>query len=58
MSNELRHLNANELERITRSQFCENFDSIIARVSKEKIGFIISDEGKDDIVLWRKCKKA
>ena len=40
------------MERITRQQFCDNFDEILDRVGQEDIGFVILNaEGKDGHVL-------
>lgn len=40
-----------EMERITRNEFCENFDEILDRVSDENIGFVISDTDKKELIL-------
>ena len=41
------------MERITRQQFCDDFDEVLDRVDKEDIGFVILNaEGKDDHVLY------
>ncbi len=40
------------MERITRQELCDNFDSILDRVEKEDCGFVIlNEEGKDSEVL-------
>ena len=39
------------MERISRQHLCDNLDSILETVSLENIGFIITDAGKDDLVL-------
>lgn len=40
------------MERITRQHLCDNFDTILERVDKENIGFVIlNEEGKDGQVL-------
>lgn len=33
-----------QMEHITRQQLCDNFDSILKRIDKEKIGFVILNE--------------
>lgn len=44
------HTTAN-MERISRQHLCDNMDSILETVSRENIGFVIADAGKDDLVL-------
>lgn len=39
------------MERISRQHLCDNLDSILETVSQENIGFVITDAGKDDLVL-------
>ena len=39
------------MERISRQHLCDNLDSILENVSQENIGFVITDAGKDDLVL-------
>lgn len=39
------------MERISRQHLCDNLDSILETVSRENIGFVITDSGKDDLVL-------
>lgn len=39
------------IERISRQHLCDNLDSILETVSRENIGFVITDAGKDDLVL-------
>ena len=39
------------MERISRQHLCDNLDSILETVSRENIGFVITDAGKDDLVL-------
>ena len=39
------------MERISRQHLCDNLDSILETVSRENIGFVITDAGRDDIVL-------
>ena len=39
------------MERISRQHLCDNLDSILETVSRENIGLVITDAGKDDLVL-------
>ena len=39
------------MERISRQHLCDNLDSILETVSRENVGFVITDAGKDDLVL-------
>lgn len=39
------------MERISRQHLCDNLDSNLETVSRENIGFVITDAGKDDLVL-------
>ena len=39
------------MERISRQHLCDNLDCILETVSRENIGFVITDAGKDDLVL-------
>lgn len=39
------------MERISRQHLCDNPDSILETVSWENIGFVITEPGKDDLVL-------
>ena len=39
------------MERISRQHPCDNLDSILETISRENIGFVITDAGKDDHVL-------
>lgn len=39
------------MERISRQHLCDNLDSILETVSRENIGFVIANAGKDDLVL-------
>lgn len=39
------------MERISRQHLCDNLASILETVSRENIGFVITDAGKDDLVL-------
>ena len=39
------------MERISRQHLCDNLDSILETVSLENVGFVITDVGKDDLVL-------
>ncbi len=40
-----------EMERVSRSEIGERLDEILDKIDKEDIGYVISDEGKDDLVL-------
>ena len=39
------------MERISRQKLAENLDAVLDRVLRENIGLVITDEGKDDLVL-------
>lgn len=41
----------NEMQRISRQELCERFDDILHIVDRDNIGFVITDQGKDDMVL-------
>jgi len=41
----------NDMEKISRQKLFDDFDNILERVEKENKGFIITDEGKTDLVL-------
>ena len=41
----------NDMEKINRQKLFDDFDNILERVEKENKGFIITDEGKADLVL-------
>lgn len=41
----------NDMEKICRQKLFDDFDNILERVEKENKGFIITDEGKADLVL-------
>lgn len=40
-----------EMERISREELAARLDEILARVEQENIGFVITDDGKPDLVL-------
>lgn len=40
-----------EMERITRKDFCENFDEILDRATDENVGFVITDSKSNDVIL-------
>lgn len=44
-------MNPEDMHRITRQEFCDNMDELLERVSNEDIAFIITEDGKDDLVL-------
>lgn len=39
------------MQRITREELSERLDELLETVSKENVGFVITDKGKDDLVL-------
>ena len=39
------------MERISRDDLCPRLDEILDKVDKENVGFVITDEGKSDLVL-------
>lgn len=39
------------MERISRQELADNLDAVLDRVLRENIGLVITDEGKDDLVL-------
>lgn len=41
----------NLMPHITRQELCNDFDSILQRIDKENIGYVIEDEGKESLVL-------
>lgn len=41
----------NDMEKISRQKLFDDFGNILERVEKENKGFIITDEGKADLVL-------
>lgn len=40
-----------EMERISRAEFCERIDEILDKVDTQDVGIVITDEGKSDLVL-------
>jgi hypothetical protein len=48
-----------QMERISRTELGEKLDEILDKVDKNNVGFVITDNGKDDLVLcpirWIKC---
>jgi hypothetical protein len=48
-----------QMARISRTELGEKLDEILDKVDKDNVGFVITDEGKDDLVLcpirWMKC---
>ena len=48
-----------QMERISRIELGEKLDEILDKVDKDNVGFVITDEGKDDLVLcpirWIEC---
>ena len=39
------------MERISRQTLADDLDAVLERVSRENIGLVITDDGKDDLVL-------
>ena len=39
------------MKRVSREELAEKLDDLLEIVNKENIGFVITDEGKDDLVL-------
>lgn len=39
------------MERISRQALADNLDTVLERISRENIGLVITEEGKDDLVL-------
>lgn len=39
------------MERISRQKLADNLDAVLDRVLRENIGLVITDEGKDDLVI-------
>ena len=39
------------MERISRQVLSDDLDAVLERISRENIGLVITDEGKDDLVL-------
>jgi len=48
-----------QMARISRIELGEKLDEILDKVDKDNVGFVITDEGKDDLVLcpirWIEC---
>jgi antitoxin component of RelBE/YafQ-DinJ toxin-antitoxin module len=48
-----------QMARISRMELGEKLDEILDKVDKDNVGFVITDEGKDDLVLcpirWMEC---
>ena len=39
------------MKRVSREELAEKLDELIATVNKDNVGFVITDKGKDDLVL-------
>ena len=39
------------MERISRQALADDLDTVLERISREDIGLVITEEGKDDLVL-------
>ena len=46
-----RLLPLSEMERIEQSFLCEKLDDILERIDKEDVGFVITKDGLDDMVI-------
>lgn len=40
-----------KMQRVSRKELCDNFDEWLETVSRDNVGIVITDEGKDDLVL-------
>lgn len=40
-----------KMQRVSRKELCDNFDEWLEIVSRDNIGIVITNEGKDDLVL-------
>lgn len=47
------------MERISRAELGSNLDELLEKIDKEDVGMVITDEGKDDLVIcpahWFMC---
>lgn len=52
-SNEMKHRlpPLSEMGRIEQSLLCEKLDDILKRIDKEDVGFVITKDGLDDMVI-------
>ena len=39
------------MQRISREELAEKLDELLDIVAKDNVGFVITDQGKDDLVL-------
>ena len=39
------------MKRVSREELCNKLDDLLETVNKENVGFVITNEGKDDLVL-------
>ena len=39
------------MERISRQALADDLDTVLERISREDIGLVITEEGKEDLVL-------
>ena len=51
MKNPIELQPTDKMPRVSRKELCERFDELLETVSRDSIGIVISDEGKDDLVL-------
>ena len=50
--NEFKYLQPlDQMERISRTVLGDQLDELLEKIDKENIGYVITDEGKDDLVL-------
>ena len=50
--NEYKYLQPlDQMERISRTVLGDQLDELLEKIDKENIGYVITDEGKDDLVL-------
>lgn len=40
-----------KMQRVSRKELCDRFDELLETVSRDNVGIVITDEGKDDLVL-------
>lgn len=48
---EIRPQATDEMQRVSRKELGEKFDELLETVTRENVGIVITDEGKDDLVL-------
>lgn len=40
-----------KMQRVSRKELCDNLDEWLETVTRDNVGIVITDEGKDDLVL-------